>query len=42
MAQDGRNRGHDWEGYIRVPEDGTYNFTIQIDDNGYLEINGER
>ena len=42
MAQDGRNRGHDWEGYIRVPEDGTYNFTIQIDDNGYLEINGEK
>ena len=33
---------HDWEGYIRVPEDGTYNFTIQIDDNGYLEINGEK
>lgn len=33
---------HDWEGYIRVPEDGTYNFTIRIDDNGYLEINGEK
>ena len=33
---------HDWVGYIRVPEDGTYNFTIQIDDNGYLEINGEK
>ncbi|WP_418685401.1 PA14 domain-containing protein [Akkermansia sp.] len=32
---------HDWERYIRVPEDGTYNFTIRIDDNGYLEINGE-
>ena len=29
---------HDWEGYIRVPEDGTYNFTIQIDDNGYLML----
>ena len=29
---------HDWEGYIRIPEDGTYNFTIQIDDCGYLEI----
>ena len=27
---------------IVVPEDGTYNFTIQIDDNGYLEINGEK
>ncbi|MDH3068295.1 PA14 domain-containing protein [Akkermansia sp. N21169] len=33
---------HDWEGYIRIPEDGTYNFTIQIDDNGYLKINGEK
>lgn len=42
MAQEGRNRGT-WLGrYIRVPEDGTYNFTIQIDDNGYLEINGEK
>ena len=29
---------HDWEGYIRIPEDGTYNFTIQIDDNGYLML----
>lgn len=33
---------HDREGYSRIPEDGTCNFTIQIDDNGYLEINGEK
>lgn len=33
---------HDREGYSRIPEDGTCNFTIQIDDKGYLEINGEK
>lgn len=33
---------HDWEGYIRIEDDGTYEFSIQIDDNGYLEINGEK
>lgn len=33
---------HDWEGYIRIPEDAEYTFTIQIDDNGYLEIDGQK
>ncbi|MCD8062893.1 MAG: T6SS effector amidase Tae4 family protein [Akkermansiaceae bacterium] len=33
---------HDWEGYIRVPFDQECTFTIQIDDNGYLEIDGQK
>lgn len=33
---------HDWEGYIRVPFDKECAFTIQMDDNGYLEIDNQR
>ena len=33
---------HDWEGYIRIPFDKEYAFTIQMDDNGYLEIDNQK
>lgn len=33
---------HDWEGYIRVETTRECSFAIQIDDTGYLEINGEK
>lgn len=33
---------HHWEGYIRIPDDGDYTFSISVDDNGYIEIGGER
>lgn len=33
---------HDWEGYIRIEEDGDYTFSVTLDDNGYIEINGQK
>ena len=33
---------HDWEGYIKVTESGEHEFSATIDDNGYIEIAGQR
>ena len=33
---------HDWEGYIRIPFDKECAFTIQMDDNCYLEIDNQK
>ena len=33
---------HNWEGYIRIPEEGDYTFSVTLDDNGYIEINGQK
>lgn len=33
---------HHWEGYIRVPKDNTYTFSMTVDDNGFIEIGGEK
>lgn len=33
---------HDWEGYIRIEQDNDYIFSITVDDNGYIEINGQK
>lgn len=33
---------HDWAGYLRIPETGTYTFRIQVDDNGFIEIDGKK
>ena len=33
---------HDWEGYIRIAEEGDYTFSVMLDDNGYIEINGQK
>lgn len=31
---------HDWAGYWRVEESGTYQIHVRADDNGYIRING--
>ena len=33
---------HDWEGYIRIAEEGTYTFSVTLDDNGYIEVGGQK
>ncbi|OCA02728.1 PA14 domain-containing protein [Akkermansia glycaniphila] len=33
---------HDWAGYLRIPETGNYTFRIQVDDNGFIEIDGKK
>lgn len=33
---------HNWEGYIRIAEEGDYTFSVTLDDNGYIEINGQK
>lgn len=33
---------HNWEGYIRIAEEGYYTFSVTLDDNGYIEINGQK
>ena len=33
---------HDWEGYIRITEEQDYIFSLTLDDNGYIEIGGQR
>lgn len=33
---------HDWEGYIRIEEDGDYTFSVTLDDNGYIEVGGKK
>lgn len=33
---------HDWQGFLRIAEDGDYTITAEIDDNGYIDIAGIR
>lgn len=33
---------HDWEGYIRIAEEGAYTFSVTLDDNGYIEVGGQK
>lgn len=33
---------HDWEGFIKISTDGNYTFSAKIDDNGYIELHGEK
>lgn len=35
-------KSSDWAGYIRIAEDGDYTFKIQVDDNGFIEIDGKK
>ncbi len=33
---------HDWEGYIRIAEDSDCTFSVTLDDNGYIELDGQK
>lgn len=33
---------HDWQGFLRIAEDGDYTISAEIDDNGYISIAGQR
>lgn len=33
---------HDWDGYIRIEEDSDCTFSVTLDDNGYIELDGKK
>lgn len=37
-----KEESHDWEGFLKIDGVDFFTFSAQIDDNGYIEVNGKR